>query len=101
MANHRLVHLRVSVSDGLGRIHNLAHLGNLFFGEINISRCPVLDETVGLGRSWDRDHALRSNPRKSNLRGSAALANSQCLDAVDDGLVLVEVLALELGDWCC
>jgi hypothetical protein len=97
MANHGLENWSKPLSNWLRRVHNLAHLIHLLPGKFNITRCPILRQARGLGRPWDRNQALRSNPGQSDLRDRATLLNSQLLDLIDDSLVLVEVFALELG----
>jgi hypothetical protein len=98
MTHHRLRPLIVSVPVRLQRVQNLTHLFLLLTRQLNIPRSKVLFQTVRLGRARDRDHALRHHPGQGDLRQSASLALSQCLDLLDDLLVVVEVLALEFGD---
>ena len=99
MTHHRLRPLIVSVPVRLQRVQNLTHLFLLLTRQLNIPRSKVLFQTVRLGRARDRDHALRHDPRQSDLRQRATLALREGLDLLDDFLVVVEVLALEFGDY--
>jgi hypothetical protein len=54
---------------------------------------------MGLGRARDGDEALGGDPGEGDLRGGAALFGGELPHLADNGAVLVEVLALELGDW--
>lgn len=82
----------------LGGIDEPPHLPPLLLGQIDVPRGPVLLESGDLGRARDGDHALRGDPGERDLRRRAAPLRRERLDPLDDGLVLVEVVALELGD---
>lgn len=89
----------ISVTMRLSSINNPTELLLLFFSQINISRCPVLLQPLHLGRSRDSNHTLGGHPSESDLTDTATLANGEFLDLFDNGLVLVEIVALEFG--CC
>lgn len=98
MTNHSLVSSTIPISLGLSRINNPPHLSFFFLSQVNIPRCPVLLQTVRLGRTRNSNHSLGRNPSKRDLRQSASLANSEFLYFFYYSLVLVEVFALKLGD---
>lgn len=99
MPHHRLMLLRITVALRLDIVEDFTNLLLLIFGQQDVPRRNVLFQALWFRSSGDRNHALRNHPRKRDLGESAALALSQGLDGVDDTLVVVEVLALELGDW--
>lgn len=82
---------------GLSSINNPTELLLLLLGQINISRCPVLLQPLGLGSTRNSNHTLSGDPSESNLTDAATLANSELLNFLDDGFVLVEIVALEFG----
>lgn len=88
----------ISVTMGLRRVYNLPQAFLLFFGQINIPGSPVVLQPVSLGRAWNSNHALRSNPSQSDLRQGTALFLSKLLYLVYNISVLVEILALEFGN---
>ena len=92
-----LMVLTVSVPMRLRVIDDPAHLPPLVLGQLNVPRRPVLLQPLGLGGAGNRDHALRRHPGQGDLRDGAALARRKLLDLIDDGAVLVEVVALEFG----
>jgi hypothetical protein len=94
---HRLKDRRESCPSGLRLIHNPPHLLLLFLRQDDITRSPVLLETLGLCRSRDGNQTLRCDPGKRNLRNGAVFPYRQLLDLVYNSLVFVEVLPLELG----
>ena len=99
MAHPGLMSSRVPVPLGLCRFDDTPHVRFLSLSQLNISRPPVLFQPAGLRRARDGNESLRRDPRKRDLSQRAALAGSELLDLFHDGLILVEVLALEL--WCC
>jgi hypothetical protein len=99
MPYHRLCPLTVPITSRLQGVENLAHLLFLALRQLHIPRREVLFQTMRLSRTRDRDHALGHDPSQSNLGQSATLAMGQSLDLLDDLFVIVEVLALELGDF--
>lgn len=88
----------ISISLWLRRINNPPHLSLFFLSQVNIPRCPILLQTVRLGRTRNSNHSLGRNPSKRDLRQSASLAHSKFLNFLYYSLVLVEVFALKLGD---
>ena len=99
MAYKGLVAGAIPIPLGLGRINDAPHLRLLLLSQIDISRRPILLQTRRLRRAWNGNEPLSRDPRQRYLRKRAALANSQLLDLFHDGLVFVEVLALEF--WRC
>ena len=99
MPHHPLHLLTVSVPLRLQRVQNAAKLLFLLLRQFYFPRSKVLLKTLCFGRSRNRDHALRNDPRQSNLRQRAAFALRNGFDLLNDLLVVVEVLALEFGDW--
>ena len=98
MPHHRLHLLTVPVSLRLQRVQNAAHLFLLLVRELHRPRSEILFQALRLRRPRNRNHALGNHPRESNLRQRAALALREQFDLRHDLLVVVEVLALELGD---
>lgn len=88
----------ISISLWLRQINNPPHLSLFFLSQFNIPRCPILLQTVRLGRTRNSNHPLGRNPSKRDLRQSASLADSEFFTFLYYSLVLVEVFALELGD---
>lgn len=88
---------RVSVAMGLRSINDPAELFLLLLRQINISRCPVLLQPLYLRRTRDCNHTLGGNPSECDLTDTAALPNSKLLNLLNNGLVLEEILTLELG----
>lgn len=97
MTHHGLVRSRVPCTNGLVRVDKLPQLLLLFVCELNIPRRPVLFQTLQLGRSGNGNHALGSDPCQGNLGRRASLLGCQCLNLGDNRLVLVKIVALELG----
>lgn len=87
----------ISIPLWFSRINNPPHLSLFVISQVNIPRCPVLLQTVRLGRTRNSNHSLGRNPSKRDLCQSASLANSEFLDLLYYSLVLVEVFALKLG----
>ena len=87
------------LSSRLGVFHQPSHLAELRRCQFHMARSPVLLQTRGFGCTRNGDESLRSHPRQRDLRDRAALPSCQLLDLIDDGFVLVKVLALELRDW--
>lgn len=98
MAHHLLERLAIPIPLRLGLLDDAAHLDHLGLGQLHVARRPVLFQSVGLGRARDGDEALGGDPGEGDLRGGTALFGGQLLHLADDSAVLVEVLALELGD---
>jgi hypothetical protein len=98
VSHHRLHLLRVSVPLRLQRVQNPTHLLPLPSRQLNLPRSKVLLQTMRLSRARNRNHALRHHPSQSDLRQSAAFTLGEGLDLLYDLLVVVEILALELGD---
>lgn len=82
---------------GLILIYDSPHLLALSLRQLYVPRGPVLLQPLRLGGSGNRDHALRCDPSECDLRDGAAFLGSQAFDSLYDGLVLVEIIALELG----
>lgn len=80
-------------------INDPSHLGFFLFIQVDVSRSPVLLQSVWLGGSRDSDEALSGHPSKSNLCDTAPFQFGQLLDLLDNGPVFVKVVALELGRW--
>jgi len=99
MTNHRTHNLIEPLTHRLGLFDQFAHLLQFAVGQIDIARSPVLFQPVSLGGTRNRNEALGGNPCQSKLSSRAAFAGGKLLDLVDNGFVLVEVLALEFGDW--
>lgn len=99
MPDHGLVNGSVSMSMWLGRIDNSPQLLLFLRSEIDVPRCPILFQTVSLGRARDGNHSLRRHPGQCDLSQSAAFSSSDFLDLFYDSSILVEVLALEF--WYC
>jgi len=98
MPNHSLLCRCVAVTGWLCLVNNFPHLLPLFVCQLYVPTSPILFQPLRLCRSGDSNHALGSNPCQRDLRCCAALSLSKFLDLLDNCLVLVEVLALELGD---
>lgn len=99
MPNHRLRGSRIPIPMRLRLINDTPHLLLLLLTQIHISRSKVLDQTVRLRRAGDSNHALGRDPRKRDLCDGAPFAFSEVLNLLHDCEVIVEVLALEFGDW--
>lgn len=99
MAYHCLRFLAIAVSLRFKRIKNPAHLFLLILCQFNVFRSEVLFKTMRLCCAGDRQHSLGKHPRKSNLSERTTLALCNSLDLLNDLLVIVEVLALEFGDY--
>lgn len=98
MSEHSLRLLRVPITNRLGILKNSSHLLLLFLGQLDTAGGEVLLESMWLRRPRNRNHALCSDPRERDLYQCAAFGSGDFLDLVNDGFVLVEVLALELWD---
>jgi hypothetical protein len=68
------------------------------FRQIQKPRCPVFLESLRFSGAWNSDEALRSNPGKSNLCQGASLLGCNGFYLINNILVLVEIVALELGN---
>lgn len=101
MADHGLQKSRVPLPNRLGLVDDPAHLSILPVREHDAARPPVLLEPRGPRRARDGNEALRGDPGERDLGDRAALPRRELPDLVHDGLVLVEVLPLELGNCCC
>ena len=99
MSNHRLSPLTVPVPLRLERVENASHLFLLFFCQFYIPRREVLFEALRFRRSWDGNHVLCQHPCESDLSQCTSFPLRDFLDRLDDFLVVVEVLALEFGDY--
>lgn len=99
VSHQGLVRGTIAVAVRLSSIDNLAHLLFLFLGQLNIPRSKVFLQARRLGSSWNRNEPSSSNPRKRDLADGATLTHGEFLDLFHDCLVLVEVFALEFGNW--
>jgi hypothetical protein len=99
MPHHSLRLLTVPIPRRLQRIQNTPHLFLLVFRQFHIPGSEVLLKTLRLRRSRNGNHALRNHPRQSNLRQRTPFTLCQSFDLLDDFLVVVEVLALEFGNY--
>jgi hypothetical protein len=99
VSHHGLLRRRIPISLGLQLIHNLPERLLLLIRQRDLPRGKVLLKALGLCRAGDGNHALGGDPGERNLRQGAALLCGELLDLFDDGLVLEEILALELGNW--
>lgn len=99
MSNHSLMRRAISVALWLSSIDNFSHCLLFLLSQFNIPRCPVLFQPGCLRCSRDGDQSLRGNPSKRDLTNLAALKGSELLYFLDNGPVLVEVLALEFGNY--
>lgn len=97
MPHERLHHGRVAVAARPVGVHDPPDLLQLGLAQLDLPGAPVLLEPVCLGRAGDGNDPLRGHPGQRDLAGRAALAGGELLDLVNDGAVLVEVLALVLG----
>lgn len=97
MSNHSLVRGTISVAVWLSSIDNPAHFLLFLLRQFNIPRCPVLLQACRLSCSRDGDQSLGGHPSKRDLANLASLTGSELLYFLDNGAVLVEVLALEFG----
>lgn len=97
MADHGLEDSREPLPSRLGLVDNPAHLSLLILREHDAPRPPVLLEPRRPRRAGDGDQALRGDPRKRHLGHRATFPRRELLDLIHDGLVLVEVVPLELG----
>ena len=96
MTNHHLRLLRIPIASGLTAINDLTHFLLLTLRQLHVARCPVLLQSSCFGGTRNGNHALRSDPCESNLCQGLALAGSQLPDLLNNGFVLVEVIALKL-----
>ena len=62
-------------------------------------RSKVLFKSMRLRRSWNRDHVLGDDPCQRDLSQCAPFTLRNLLDLFDYLLVVVEVLALEFGNY--
>jgi hypothetical protein len=99
VANHGLMDGTIPVSMWLASINDATHVLRFFLGYFNISRLPVFFKAAWLRGSRDRDQSLANNPGNCDLADLAPLASRELLDFLDNFLVLVEILALELGSY--
>lgn len=97
MSHHGLMDGSISVPKWLGRIDDGSHFLLLFLCQFNIPRCPVLLQSLCLGRAWNGNHTLGSNPGECDLSYRTAFPRSKLFDLVHDSTVLVEVIALKFG----
>lgn len=89
----------VAVPVRLGGVDDRPHLLLLSFGQVDISRREILLQSGRLGRAGNGDHSLRGYPCKCDLCDGASLLGRQLLNLINDGAVLVEVVALKFGSW--
>lgn len=97
MANHCLVGRAITVPFRLRLLNNPPHLRLFLIREFDVSRRPVLLQTLRLSGARNGNESLGSDPREGDLWQGAPLADGELLDLFDNGLVLVKVLSLELG----
>lgn len=99
VTDYCLESLRVSVSNWLRADHDPSQLYQLLLGQFYLPRCPILFQTSDINRAWDGNHALRGDPGQRNLSRGTAPSLGELLNLIDNGLVLVEILSLELWDY--
>ena len=99
MPNHRPERFVEPVSNGLCTINDDAHLRLLLLGQNNIAGSPVLFQSVALGSPGNGDKTLGGNPGERNLGRGTSFPLCKFLDFFHNCFVLVEVLALELGNY--
>jgi hypothetical protein len=99
MSNQSLMRGTISVAVRLSSIDNFSHCLLFLLSQFNIPRFPVFLQTRCLGCSGDGDQSLGGDPGKRDLANLAPLTGSELLYFLDDGPVLVEVLALEFGNY--
>ncbi len=97
MAHRLLVRLVVPVPVDYSVRDDAAYLGLFRLAQLDLPRRPVLLEPVPLCGARDGDEALSGDPGEGDLRSPAALLRGEFLDLLDDGTVLVEILALVFG----
>lgn len=85
VTNQSLMPWAISVAMGLSSVNDSTHFFLLLFCKLYVPRRPILFEACCFGRTRDGDHALRSDPGQSDLRGSATLPRCKLFDLFNDG----------------
>lgn len=87
----------IPLPNRLRLLQNPPHLRLLPLAQLNLPRSKVLLQPPRLGSPRDSNEPLRRDPREGDLGKRTPLPRGELLDLLDDGFVLVEVLALEFG----
>lgn len=86
-----LVGLAVSVAMRLCTVNDPPQLCLSFFTQLNITRSPVLFQSVWFSSARDSDEPLSGNPSKSNLCNAASLLIGQLLYLLDNTASILEI----------
>jgi hypothetical protein len=96
--NHSLLRRRIPIPLRFRLINNPPHLRPLLRTQFHLSARPILLQPLHLGRPRNRQHTLCRDPSQRHLTRCTPLLHRQLLDLFYNCFVLVEILALELGD---
>jgi hypothetical protein len=97
MPDHGLCGFGVSISLRLRGIDNPPHVVSLLGCQFDLPRIPIFFQSLRLGRTWNGNKALRSDPGESDLSDATLFLKGNLFDIFNNSTVFVKVLALKFG----